>query len=120
MDIIASRYGWTNRYIEEELYWEEVWKLVVMAANFTAEEYNSEFRFQFMLHADEKAASKWKDLPIPFPETGKTPREAVVDEGGVSQLRILAPHIPISKLPSKTIAKKPQKRGKAATETKRR
>ena len=42
-------------------------------------------RFNFMLHADKKAARKWKDLPIPFPPI----KEDVVEKeslSGVEQL----------------------------------
>lgn len=82
---MASRYGWTKKYVEEELYWEELWEYVVMAANFAAEEKNAEFKFHFMLHADKKSKGKWKDAPLPYPN--ESPEEAIEgDLGGVSQL----------------------------------
>ena len=112
VDILATRYGWTNRYLEEELYWEEVWNLVQMAANFSAEEKNAEYKFHFMLHADEKAAAKWKDLPLPFGRAGDKDtflRDALHDSGGTGQLGLLAPHIPVSHLPTKKIVKIPSK-----------
>ena len=83
IDVLASRYGWEKQHIEEELYWEEFWELVQMAANFTADERNAELKFQFMLHADKKSAGKWRDLPVPFPAEGK---ETVRDKSGISQL----------------------------------
>jgi len=46
------------------------------------EEKNQEYKFNFMLHADKKAARQWKDLPVPFPESV----EKMEDAGGVSQL----------------------------------
>ena len=39
-----------------------------MAANYTVEERNSELKFHFMLHADKKSKSKWKDFDLPFPK----------------------------------------------------
>ena len=86
MDVLASRYGWTKKYVEEELYWEDFCNLVQMAANFTADEKNAELKFNFMLHADKKSAGKWQDLPIPFP----VEEEGEVKDGGVSQL---PPHL---------------------------
>lgn len=69
---------------------------MIIASNFSAEERNAEFKFQFMLHADSKSASKWTDLPIPFPEMQpKTLKEVLKDGTGVKQLNLLAPHIPI-------------------------
>ena len=49
-----------------------------MAANFTVEERNSELKFHFMLQADRKSKSKWKDFDLPFPE-----EKEVIDKGGV-------------------------------------
>jgi len=83
IDTLASRYGWTRHYILEELYWEELWEHTKLAANYTAEEKNAEYRFQFMIHADKKQARKWKDFPIPFPK--KIPTKS-----GVAQL---PPHL---------------------------
>jgi hypothetical protein len=96
IDSLASRYGWTKDYIENSLYWEELWSLVTVAANFTAEERNAEFKFHFMLHADKDSASKWKDLAIPFP-VGKeeTMKDVLKDNTGVRQLQAFAPHIQI-------------------------
>ena len=62
-----------------------MWDLVRMAANFTADEKNAELKFHFMLHADKKSASKWKDLPIPFPADDKD-RLDKLDKSGVTQL----------------------------------
>jgi hypothetical protein len=67
IDKLASRYGWTKKYCEEEFYWEEFYALVQMAANFSADEKNADLKFNFMLHADKKSAGKWRDIPIPFP-----------------------------------------------------
>lgn len=58
-------------YCEEQLYWEEFQEFVQMAANFIVEERNAELKFHFMLHADKKSKSKWKDLELPFPKTEK-------------------------------------------------
>jgi len=82
IDKLASRYGWTNEYCEEGVYWEKFFGLVQMAANFTADEKNAELKFNFMLHADSKSAGKWKDLPIPFPIVDKDE----VKNDGISQL----------------------------------
>jgi len=82
IDRIAFRYGWTKRYCEKGLYWEEFCELVQMCANFTADEKNAELKFNFMLHADKKSAGKWKDLPIPFPIVD----EAEIKSDGISQL----------------------------------
>jgi hypothetical protein len=68
IDVLASRYGWTKQYCEENLYWEEFQDLVQMAANFMVEEKNSEFKFQFMLQADQKSRDSWKDFELPFPK----------------------------------------------------
>ncbi len=65
------------------MYWEEFWEHIVIASNFTAEEKNAEFRFQFMLHATKKDVHKWRDLPIPFPSDEKTKNR---DISGISQL----------------------------------
>ena len=64
------------------MYWESFWGHVLTAANFTAEEKNAEFRFQFMIHADKKSVKKWRDLPIPFPKDSSEPK----DKSGVEQL----------------------------------
>ena len=79
--MLASRYGWTKEYIEESLYWEDFCDLVQMAANFEADGRNAELKFNFMLHADKKSASKWKDLPVPFPVD-----DDKVKDDGISQL----------------------------------
>jgi len=42
-----------------------------------------------MLHADKKSAGKWKDFPLPFPET-KDKVKVKEDVSGVSQL---PPHL---------------------------
>ena len=85
IDVLASRYSWTRKSCLEELYWEEFWKHVIIAANFTAEERNAQMRFEFMLHADKKSARKWQDLPIPFPpEKGETVESK--SKSGISQL----------------------------------
>jgi len=52
-----------------------------MAANFTVEERNSELKFHFMLHADKKSKSKWKDFDLPFPKD-----QEIKDKGGVRGL----------------------------------
>lgn len=69
-----------------------------MAANFTAEEKNAEFRFNYMLHADKRSAKKWQDLSIPFPTTSKEHINKE-DIGGTKQLQAQAPHLNISHLP---------------------
>jgi len=66
------------------LYWEEFWEHVKVASNFTAEERNAEFRFQFMLHATKKDVHKWHDLPIPFPPDKSEVQTE--DISGISQL----------------------------------
>jgi hypothetical protein len=65
------------------MYWEEFWEHVIVSANFTSEEKNAEFRFQFMLHATKKDAYKWQDLPLPFPIKRDFSRQ---DKSGISQL----------------------------------
>jgi hypothetical protein len=107
IDILAKRYGWTAHYISEKLYWEEMYEHLKVAANFDAEERNSELKFQYMLHADEKGVSQWKDLPIPYPvsETKATLREVLDDSTGVKQIRTLAPHIPVHHLSEKVVNK---------------
>jgi len=82
--VLASRYGWTRKYCLEEMYWEEFWEHVVVASNFTAEEKNAEFRFQFMLHATKKDVHKWHDLPVPYPPDKSD--KVVQDVSGISQL----------------------------------
>jgi hypothetical protein len=67
------------------MYWEEFWEHIIVASNFTAEEKNAEFRFQFMLHATKKDAHKWHDLPVPFPPD-KESDKSVHDFSGISQL----------------------------------
>jgi hypothetical protein len=84
IDTLASRYGWTKSYCENELYWEEFFDLVQISANFSADERNAELKFHFMIHADKKSASKWKDMPIPFPAEQEDNEN--VDVSGVSQL----------------------------------
>lgn len=66
------------------MYWEEFWEHLVVASNFSAEEKNAEFRFQFMLHATKKDAHKWHDLPVPFPPDEKDVQNR--DISGISQL----------------------------------
>jgi len=41
---------------------------------------NAKLRFQFMLHADKKAAGKWKDLPIPFPTQEQEKKKKGVEQ----------------------------------------
>jgi len=65
------------------MYWEEFWEHIVIASNFTAEEKNAEFRFQFMLHATKKDVHKWHDLPIPFSSDKNVQNR---DISGISQL----------------------------------
>ena len=72
--------------MEENLYWEDFWELIQMAANFAADERNAELKFQFMLHADKKSARKWRDLPVPFPMDEKEIAETIKDKSGVSQI----------------------------------
>ncbi len=86
IDVLASRYGWTRTFCLERMYWEEFWEHVVVAANFTAEEKNAEFRFQFMLHATKKDVPNWKDLPVPFPPDKTKSAQRVRDMSGISQL----------------------------------
>jgi len=85
IDTLASRYGWTKSYCENDLYWEDFWDLVQIAANFSADERNAELKFHFMIHADKKSAGKWKDMPIPFPEE-EGQEGGDVDISGVSQI----------------------------------
>ena len=84
---MAKRYGWTSKYIADELYWEELWELVQIAANYDSVEKNEEYHFLFSLHADKK--SKWKNLPLPFPNNdkvaGRIPKNTA-DPGGTKQL----------------------------------
>ena len=60
-----------------------------------------------MLHADKESASKWKDIPIPFPTTDKerTLRESLDDATGVKQLSVLAPHFKVGKIPKEKMKK---------------
>ena len=66
------------------MYWEEFWEHIIVASNFTAEEKNAEFRFQFMLHATKKDVHKWHDLPVPFPLDKNDMQNR--DVSGLSQL----------------------------------
>jgi len=66
------------------MYWEEFWEHIIVASNFTAEEKNAEFRFQFMLHATKKDVHKWHDLPVPFPLDKNDVQNR--DVSGLSQL----------------------------------
>lgn len=52
-----------------------------MAANYSVEERNSELKFHFMLHADKKSKSKWKDFELPFPREIE-----VTDKSGITTL----------------------------------
>lgn len=88
IDVIAKRYGWTSQYIAEQLYWEELWEMVQLAANYDSVEKNEYYNLLFNLHADSK--SKWKDLPIPFPIKtggleGSIPKNTI-DPTGIKQL----------------------------------
>jgi len=83
VDVLGQRYGWTKKYVEEDLYWEEFIEFVEIAANFIAEEKNHKEHFQFMLHADKQSANKWQDSPIPFPERNKQKDK---DFSGISQI----------------------------------
>lgn len=78
-----------------------------MAANFSVEDKNSEYKLHYMLHATDKdAANKWTDFPLPFPaksDSSETLREALQDDTGVKQLQTLAPHIPIHHLPQDVV-----------------
>ena len=74
-------------YCENDLYWEEFFELVQIAANFSADEKNAELKFHFMIHADKKSAGKWKDMPIPFPsENDDEDGNGDADASGVSQI----------------------------------
>ena len=53
-----------------------------MAANFSVEDTNSELKFHFMLHADKKSKSKWKDFDLPFPKK----EEDLKDKSGITGL----------------------------------
>ncbi len=75
--------------MEESLYWEEFWNFVQMAANLIADEKNADLKFHFMLNADKKAASKWEDLPLPFPSDIKK-TDTLQDKSGITQL---PPHL---------------------------
>jgi hypothetical protein len=54
-----------------------------MAANFMVEEKNSEFKFQFMLQADQKSRDSWKDFELPFPKENQEKE----DTSGVKNLQ---------------------------------
>ncbi len=73
--------------------------MTTIAANFTAEEKNADYRFEYMVHADKKSARKWKDLPIPFPARRGAAAPIKGDAGGTKQLAVMAPHIRVSRLP---------------------
>lgn len=69
------------------MYWEDVYRLAQVAANYTSEERNVNLKFQFMLQADEKAAKKWEDSPLPFPsEKWIEKQRKKIDVSGISQL----------------------------------
>lgn len=94
---MAGRYSWTKTYILEELYWEEVWELVVMASNLTVYEKNQELFFNYCLHATSKDAIKhWKDSPLPFPDINAIKiKRREPHYGGLDQL---PGHIPVKKV----------------------
>lgn len=100
VDLLASRYGWSLRDICN-MYWEEVWEFAVIAANLEAEEKNTEFKFQFMLHADSETSSKWEDSPLPFPDE-RAPKKKI-DKSGISQL---PKHLLVKKGIVKTVKRK--------------
>jgi len=109
VDTLAVRYGWTKYYIFEELYWEELWEVVQVAANSTVYEKNQDLFFNFCLHAGSKDAIKnWKDSPLPFPD-----KEIVVKKlhyGGLDQL---PGHVPVKRVSKKEAKQlKAQKNGK--------
>ena len=98
MDTLAVRYGWTKKYILQELYWEEVWELVQVASNSMVYEKNQDMFFQFCLHAQSKEAIKsWKDSPLPFPDK-KSKKKINIHYGGLDQL---PKHIPVKKIKNK-------------------
>ncbi len=81
IDLLATRYGWSLRDICD-LYWEELWEMVLTAANNNEFEKNQEYKFQFMLHTENP--DNWEDSPLPFPD--KNAKEKDIDLGGISQL----------------------------------
>ena len=63
-----------------------------MAANCEAYEKNQDCKFNYMLHAQTKNASKnWKDFPLPFPSK----KAKQLHYGGLDQL---PNHIPVKKI----------------------
>ena len=91
------RYSWTKYYILEELYWEELWELVQVAANLSVYEKNQDLFFNYCLHAQTKDALKhWKDSPLPFPDISKLPKKRRERHyGGLDQL---PSHIPVKRV----------------------
>ena len=86
VDTLASRYGWTKKQILEELYWEEMWEQVKVAANVITYEKNQELFFNYCIHATSKDAMKhWKDSPLPFPVKSNIKRREL-HYGGLDQL----------------------------------
>ena len=69
------------------MWWEDVYRMAQFASNYSADEKNSVLKFQFFLQADEKAAKKWKDSPLPFPSEAYLARQRKSrDVSGISQL----------------------------------
>jgi len=69
------------------MYWEDVYRMVKVASNYTADEKNATLKFQFFLQATEQAAKKWKDSPLPFPSEQYLERmRKTRDVSGINQL----------------------------------
>lgn len=96
MDVLATRYHWSRKDILEDLYWEELTRLVVFAANANVTEDNADRKFTFMLHVDKKGQRKWKDAPLPFPKKKKR-TEPTGHKGGLDQLEGLPEKYRITK-----------------------
>ena len=80
VDILAKRYGWSYVDIADNMYWEDVYEMFIIASNHDAIEKNESMRFQFLLHAtSQKQVDSWKDSKIPYPKLGwKEPIEQMV------------------------------------------
>jgi hypothetical protein len=99
LDILATRYGWTKKYIFESLYWEEFNEILEVAANNLVYEKNEERFFNFLLHAGSKDAVKsWKDSQLPFPDKDSIGKKKTAHYGGLDQM---PRHVPIKKVKRK-------------------
>lgn len=87
VDVLVSR-GYSRREALEDMYWEDFWEAVELAANSKVMEQNADFKFHFMLHVDKKSKDAWEDSPLPFPAKEEVEKEdkKAEDVSGIEQL----------------------------------